>query len=64
MILLNPARMVTVAMATAACLLLPLVSSRAQNQESVNGNVNIGERLFLEKSFAEFYYTNSGEFAL
>ncbi len=57
--LLNPARMTTVAMATAVCLLLPLISLYAQ-EITVNGSANIGERLFLETRFAEFFYTNSG----
>ena len=47
-------------MAVAAGFLLPLISSRAQDDESVNGSANIGERLFLETRFAEFFYTNSG----
>jgi hypothetical protein len=51
--------MMTVAMATAACLLLLLISLRAQ-EISVNGSANIGERLILETRFAEFFYTNSG----
>jgi hypothetical protein len=51
--------MMRVALATAVCLLLPLISLRAQ-EISVNGSANIGERLFLETRFAEFFYTNSG----
>jgi cytochrome c peroxidase len=47
-------------MATAGCILLSLTSTRAQDDESVNGSANIGERLFLETRFAEFFYTNSG----
>ncbi len=50
----------TVAMAATACLFLPVISSRAQDNDSVNGSANIGERLFLETRFAEFFYTNSG----
>jgi hypothetical protein len=38
----------TVARVVATFLLLSLISSRAQNAESVNGSANIGERLFLE----------------
>jgi hypothetical protein len=59
MVLLNPACRMIVAMVMAAWLLPPLVSSRAQD-ESVNGSANIGERLFLETRFAEFFFTNSG----
>ena len=59
MALLSPTRMTTVAMAAAACLVLPLISLRAQ-EITVNGSANIGERLFLETRFAEFFYTNSG----
>lgn len=34
-------------------------STHGQDNESVNGSANIGERLFLETRFAEFFYTNS-----
>ena len=57
---LNPARLVTVVIAAAACLLLPVISSSAQDNDSANGSANIGERLFLETRFAEFFFTNCG----
>ena len=60
MILLKPLRITSVAVATAACVILPVIASRAQDDESVDGSANIGERLFLETRFAEFFYTNSG----
>jgi hypothetical protein len=60
MILLKTLRIVNVVIATAVCTLIPLISSRAQDDESVNGSANIGERLFLETRFAEFFFTNSG----
>jgi hypothetical protein len=41
------------------CALMPVFSSRADNDFN-NGSANIGERLFLETRFAEFFYTNSG----
>lgn len=40
-------------------LLLPVFSLRADD-DFANGTANIGERLFLETRFAEFFYTNSG----
>lgn len=60
MMFLKPTRIVNAAMATAACILMPLMPAHAQDDESVNGSANIGERLFLETRFAEFFYTNSG----
>jgi hypothetical protein len=41
------------------CAWVPVFSSHADNDFS-NGSANIGERLFLETRFAEFFYTNSG----
>lgn len=55
-----PLRTVSVALATAVFVLLSPIFTRAQDNESVNGSANIGERLFLETRFAEFFYTNSG----
>lgn len=40
-------------------LLAPVFSSRGDD-DFANGSANIGERLFLETRFAEFFYTNSG----
>lgn len=45
-------------MAAALSLLLPAFCCRGDN-DTVNGSANIGERLFLETRFAEFFYTNS-----
>ena len=44
--------------AIVSCVLLPAFSSRADNDFN-NGSANIGERLFLETRFAEFFFTNS-----
>jgi hypothetical protein len=41
------------------CALLPVLASRADNDFN-NGSANVGERLFLETRFAEFFFTNSG----
>jgi hypothetical protein len=57
--IINAERMMAIVVAMAAYLSLPLISLHAQNDESVNGSANIGERLFLETRFAEFFYTNS-----
>jgi hypothetical protein len=40
------------------CALSPVFSSRGDN-DFANGSANIGERLFLETRFSEFFFTNS-----
>jgi hypothetical protein len=42
------------------CTVLLAVIFRAQADDDAIGGANIGERLFLETRFAEFFYTNSG----
>jgi cytochrome c peroxidase len=46
----------------AACLLLtPVIASHAQDLDGpLNAAATMGERLFLETRFAEYYFTNSG----
>ena len=39
-------------------LLVPVF--RAQADDDASGDANIGERLFLETRFAQFFFTNSG----
>ena len=45
-----------------AVLLFGLVAAvfRAQADDDASGDANIGERLFLETRFAQFFFTNSG----
>jgi hypothetical protein len=54
---LKTSRITVVALAAILSLLLP-ISSRGQDNDAVNGSANIGERLFLETRFAEFFFTN------
>ncbi|HEY3856724.1 MAG TPA: hypothetical protein VGO67_20245 [Verrucomicrobiae bacterium] len=42
-----------------ACLLFAAVRSQAQDPDAL-GTPNIGERLFLETRFSEYFFTNSG----
>ncbi len=44
---------------TAALLFAAVFSARADNDDTIGG-ANIGERLFLETRFAQFFFTNSG----
>jgi len=47
-------------MQTVLCAFLLAVAFHAQADDDAFGGSNIGERLFLETRFAEFFFTNTG----